>query len=363
MSIFNLPDLGEGLPDAEVCEWHVKEGDTVAVDQPLVSMETAKAVVEVPSPQAGKIARLHGKKGDIIKTGAPLVEFSNGKKDAGTVVGEIKSTGETIKEDFIIGSAQKSSTPKIKATPAVRALAKKLNIDLSTVTSSRSDGMISIEDVNRSHQQVEGYEPLHGVRRSMAIVMAKAHQEVVPVTIFDEVDINHWNKTEDITVRLIQAMIKASQQEPELNALYNGIAMSRQLSEQVNIGLAIDTAEGLFVPVIHEAEKKSAAQLRKTINELKVSVSERNIEQEKLHGATITLSNFGKFAGRYASPIIVPPTVAILAVGKIHQQAVVTKDKIAAHTIMPLSLTFDHRVASGGEACRFLGVIIEALQH
>lgn len=370
MNIFNLPDLGEGLPDAEIHEWFVKEGDAVIADQPLVSMETAKAVVDVPCPQAGIISKLYGKPGDVIKTGEPLVAFASSDAksiDKGTVVGNLEESSEVTEDTFIIGT-QHANRPRIKATPAVKMLAKKLGVDLSTLKGTGEFGVITRDDVqhqaDKSAQLPVGFEPLRGVRRAMLNSMVQSHAEIVPVSIFDEVDINNWKPDTDITVRLIRAMIYASKKEPALNAWFDTKHGARQCFEQVHIGLAMDNNEGLFVPVIHDAEKLSDIQLRQMINDFKKSVANREITPEKLKGATITLSNFGKFAGRFASPIIVPPMVAILAVGRLYPGAVVnTEGTIEAHNILPLSISFDHRAVTGGEATRFLGAIMESLQQ
>lgn len=369
MSTFNLPDLGEGLPDAEIHEWHVKVGDTVAVDQPLVSMETAKAVVDVPSPQAGVIKKLHGQPGDIIDTGKPLVEFASDapNADAGTVVGSIESSGKVETENFIVGAAKHNKSSTVKATPAVRALARKHQIDLQTISGSGENGIITKADVEAaiattaSHQAGDG-EPLRGARRAMALTMSQSHKEVVPVTIFDDADIDAWSADEDITVRLIQAMVAACQAEPNLNATFDGKQLARHPQSDVNLGIAMDTGEDLFVPVIKAADKLDAKALRETINRFKDGVRSRDIPQQDLHGASITLSNFGNFAGRYASPIIVPPTVAILAVGKLRETVVAVDGQPAVHKVLPLSLSFDHRAITGGEATRFLGTVIAVLE-
>ena len=369
MNIFNLPDLGEGLPDAEIHEWFVKEGDTVAVDQPLVSMETAKAVVDVPCPQAGTIAKLFGKPGDVIKTGEPLVAFASTSAkpaDKGTVVGNLEESTDITEDNFIVGTPS-SERQRIKATPAVKILAKKLGIDLNAVKGTGDHGVITREDVqayaDKSAQLPVGYEPLRGVRRAMLSSMVHSHAEIVPVSIFDEADINNWKPGTDITVRLIRAIIHAAQKEPALNAWFDTKHSARQCFEEVHLGLAMDNDEGLFVPVIHDAAKHSDTQLRNTINELKTSVSNREVSADKLKGATITLSNFGKFAGRFASPIIVPPMVSILAVGRLYQAVVATPEgKVEVHNMLPLSLSFDHRAVTGGEATRFLGAVMEALQ-
>lgn len=375
MSIFNLPDLGEGLPDAEIHEWHVKEGETVKVDQLLVSMETAKAVVEVPSPQEGVIKKLYGKPGDIIKTGTPLVEFVSTTNviDSGTVVGHLESQGITVEESFLIGTQQQQTNNAPKATPAVRALANKLNVDLRQVRASNPNGIISLSDVeqaatlapsssNSTTALPSGYEPLHGVRRSMALNMSKAHAEVVPVSIYDDADIQHWSKDTDITVNLLQAIIAACQQEPALNAWYHGEYNARKLLTKINIGLAMDIGNELFVPVVQDVANQSRETLRQTINQLKQNVRDRSLPPEAFQGCSITLSNFGNFAGRYASPIVVPPTVAILGVGRLREEVVARAGEIVIHRILPLSLTFDHRAVTGGEATRFLGAIIQFLE-
>lgn len=366
MSTFHLPDLGEGLPDAEIHEWHVKVGDEVSTDDPLVSMETAKAVVDVPAPQSGKIRRLHGQPGDIIKTGAPLVEFESEEKpaDAGTVVGNIETSDDTLEENVTIGSVKRQAGSTVRATPAVRALARKLSVDLNSISGTGTHGVITASDVesaSSSGQDLGEMEALRGVRRTMAITMTKANAEVVPVTIFDDADIHAWPEGTDITVRLIQALVHACKEEPALNAWYDGRKMARRCHDEVHLGIAMDTGEALFVPVIQSAQNEDAASLRAKVNNYKTGVRNRDIPAENLQGATITLSNFGNFAGRYASPIIVPPTVAILGVGRLREEAVVLDGQVAAHKSIPLSLSFDHRAATGGEATRFLGAVMAHL--
>ena len=365
MNNFNLPDLGEGLPDAEISEWHVKVGDSIELDQPLVSMETAKAVVDVPSPQTGIVAKLFGNTGDIIKTGAPLVAFEedNDNADAGTVVGNIKSSSEVTQDNFIIGSATQSEIKRPKATPKVRARARELGLKLSDINPSGVNGLITLKDVEKAaHPLEEGFEPLKGVRRRMVQTMEQSHKEVVAVSIFDDANISSWDDKQDITVRLIQAICHGVIHEPALNAWYNGHHSARKLIKPVHLGLATDTEEGLFVPVIHNASSLEATEIRKKINHFKQAVAAREVEPKELSGSTITLSNFGKFAGRYASPIIVPPSVAILGVGRLRKAAVVdTTGSIASQKMLPLSLSFDHRAVSGGEATRFLGYVMAHL--
>ncbi len=371
MNIFNLPDLGEGLPDAEIHEWFVKEGEQVKADQPLVAMETAKAVVDVPCPQSGTISKLFGKPGDVIKTGEPLVAFeantSAKSSDKGTVVGNLEESTELFEDNFTIG-VQNNSKHRIKATPAVKLLAKKLGVDLNTIKPSGEHGVITQHDVQAQAEKNAlpplGFEPLRGVRRAMLHSMVQSHAEVVPVSIFDEADIHTWKESSDITARLIQAIIEACKIEPSLNAWFDTQHAARQCFNEVHLGIAMDNEDGLFVPVIHDAAKYSSNELRQIINDFKKSVGDRTISTDKLKGATITLSNFGKFAGRFASPIIVPPMVCIIAVGRLYKSIVInSKGAFEAHNTLPLSLSFDHRAVTGGEATRFLGVLIESLQQ
>lgn len=369
MKIFSLPDLGEGLADAEIREWHVKEGDVVKVDEPLVCMETAKAVVEVPSPQAGRIYRLYGKIGDTVNTGSPLVEFeeaSSEKKDNGSVVGNLEESSSSLNEsEVIIGSANKTGTT-IKAMPAVRALAKQLNIDINIVIGSGTQGQITADDVKRTsnggqHAVLGQVEKIHGVRRSMSIAMTQSHQEVVPVTIIEDADITNLAADCDMTVCLIKAMIAGIKVEPAVNTWFDAKNMERRLFTEVNVGLAMDTDEGLFVPVLKDVEKNNAQQLRDQIEAFKKTLKSRTILPSDLQGATITLSNFGMIAGRYATPIIIPPMVAILACGRTREMVVAHEGKIEIRRVIPLSLTFDHRAVTGGEATRFLAAFIKSL--
>ena len=456
---FLLPDLGEGLPDATIVEWAVKEGDVVRLDAPLVSMETAKAVVEVPSPYSGKVLKLFGKNGDVINTGAPLVEIEldpslpqraeaqdtghhhghaakapeptlpkgagepapsdggrviasdNGgtlkageaapRQDSGTVVGAMEASDRVVSEQIV-------SVGGVKAMPAVRALAKKLGVDLARVAPSGAGGVVTLNDVKNAAakgpapaaapapapaaapapapvpaaapartalsasgqpmrtappaQAVLGQpEQLKGVRRNMARVMADAHAKVVPTTLCDDADLHAWQPGNDITVRLIRALVRACRAVPALNAWFDGENLTRTLHPQVDIGIAVDTEDGLFVPALRNADVLDAAGLRLAINRLRDSVKNRSIPPEELKGYTISLSNFGVFAGRYATPVVVPPCVAIVAAGKLRYELVPVMGGVETHRLMPLSLTFDHRAATGGEAARFLKAMLDDL--
>ncbi len=383
MSIFKLPDLGEGLPDAEIREWHVKVGDEIKADQPLVSMETAKAIVEVPSPLSGKITKLFGKEGDTIETGSALVEFAGAQTQAAnqniqdnnpprnnssTVAGKIEEGTEIIDEASYISnkSAAKANTATIKATPAVRALAKNLNVDLTCVKPTGANGIITSEDVkaaSASQARIGDAEPLKGVRKAMSYTMTQSHSEVAPACLFDEADIFNWQSKQDITARLIRALIAACNTEPSLNAWYDSKNNARRVSKNVHLGLAVDTEEGLFVPVLKDIQDVPANSIRDLVDTVKAKVVARTMEAENLRGHTITLSNIGTVAGKFACPVVVPPTVAIVAIGKIFNTVVLNNDsKLENHKTIPVSLTFDHRCVTGGEAARFLKAFITDLQ-
>jgi 2-oxoisovalerate dehydrogenase E2 component (dihydrolipoyl transacylase) len=356
MRQFILPDLGEGLEEAEIVTWHVNEGDRVVMDQPLVSVETDKAVVEVPSPWSGRIARLFGGKGDLIKVGAPLVEFAEDGQgqDTGTVVGELGHS-ETAAPETQAPAITPART--IQVLPAVRALARKLDVDLNAVQATGPGGTITRADVERAAKSLAEAgpaEPLRGMRRAMAQRMAAAHAEVVRTTVTDETDIDGWQKGEDVTIRVVRAIAAACQSEPSLNAWYNAEAGERRLIKRVDIGIAVDTEGGLIVPVLRNVGERDARDLRAGLDRLRADAAARSIPPEELRGATITLSNFGMIGGRFANLIVVPPQVAIVGAGRIDQRVLVHEGKPAARRVLPLSLTVDHRVVTGGEAARFL---------
>ena len=360
MSTFVLPDLGEGLQEAELVAWHVGEGDHVVADQPLVSVETEKAVVEVPSPQDGKIARLCVQPGERVKVGGPLVEFEEGPRtDTGTIVGELAPAPP------LTAPPPAPQPPATRAAPAVRALAQRLGVDLSEVAASGPGGAVTSADVERAARaqtEANPVEPLAGVRRAMAVNMARSHAEIVPATVSDEADIAAWTPQSDVTIRLIRAVAAGCAASPGLNAWYDGRTMERRLLKQIDLGLAVDTEDGLFVPVLRNIAERDAADLRRGIEAMKTDVRARKVPVAELRGQTITLSNFGMFAGRFAALVIVPPQVAVLGAGRIAKRPVVVDGKLAAHRILPLSLTFDHRAVTGGEAARFLKAAIEDLE-
>jgi len=364
MRQFALPDLGEGLEEAEIVSWYVSEGDHVVTDQPLVSVETDKAVVEIPSPSSGRIAHLFGAKGDIVKVGMPLIEFAEGAdQDTGTIVGELGGR-ETAPAAAAPSAQPAGQQPQV--FPAVRALAQKLGVALELVEGTGPGGTITRADVERAARvmsETGPAEPLRGMRRAMAQRMAASHAEIVPATVTDEADIDDWRQGEDVTIRLVRAIAAACKAEPALNAWYFSGTGERRPIARVDLGIAVDTEGGLIVPVLRNVAERSVLDLRAGLDRLRADAIARSIPPAELRGATITLSNFGMIGGRFANLIIVRPQAAIVGAGRISQHVVAHGGQPAVRRVLPLSLTFDHRVVTGGEAARFLVALKSDLER
>jgi pyruvate dehydrogenase E2 component (dihydrolipoamide acetyltransferase) len=269
----------------------------------------------------------------------------------------------------VMSDAPPAATPLahgIKATPAVRALARKMNVDLAMVTPTGSDGLVTSNDVQRAARilaEIGPQELLRGVRKVMAQSMTLAHAEVASATLMDDADIDAWPAGANFMLRLMRAIVSACSVEPSLNAWYDSQAVGRRLLKNVDIGIAVDTADGLLVPVLRNVEQRTPEDLSTALTKLIQDTRDRKVPPEDLRANTITLSNFGPIGGRYASPIVVPPTVAIVGAGRVRKEVVAFEDKPAVHRMLPLSVTFDHRAVTGGEAGRFMAAMIADLQR
>ena len=391
MTTFNLPDLGEGLQEAEIVSWHVAEGDSVKTDDLLVSVETAKAVVEVPSPYTGIVEKLYASAGDIVATGAPLVDFADavasdaapeapavdtGDK-AATVVGNVPTGGELLQETAIAGGSRRQKKGRVKATPSVRTQAKRLGLDLAAITPTGKNGQITVADLEsfRAKGKIQARsrsakpkaiagrsDQLRGPRRAMAQSMSRHRDEVALCTLFDDADINEWTMKRNITARILRAIVAGCVAEPALNGFYNADNMIRQTESRVDIAMAVDTEDGLIVPVIRNVEAMSIGDIRTAVEDLKQATRKRTVAPQDMVNYTFTLSNFGMMAGRYATPLMVPPTVGILGTGKLQHDVIAVMGGIEVHRRIPLSLSFDHRCVTGGEAARFLAAVIQDLE-
>jgi len=410
---FHLPDLGEGLPDATIVEWFISQGDLISKDAPLVAMETAKAVVEIPAPVSGTILKLAGEPGQVIDTGQVLVQFAtetSSPQQLSSTFSSTESKPALIKAASVVGAVKQNDDIQtqvpvtvggVKAMPMVRARARKLGIDLSQVRATGKDGAVTLDDLQQAAQalaqkpantaesapapvsspartplSVSGKpmrtvppgqprigqpQAVTGVRREMARVMALTHSQVVPTTVFEDADIQSWNGGNDITCRLVRGIVVACRAEPALNAWFDGDNLTLTRHAHVDMGIAVDTADGLFVPVLRNADMLDARSIREGINRLRQQIEHRSIAASELGGHTFSLSNFGMYAGRYATPVVTPPCVAIVAVGRARFQLVPVMGGIETHRMLPLSLTFDHRACTGGEATRFMRALVDDL--
>lgn len=388
---FHLPDLGEGLSEAELLEWLVAEGEVVRAGQAIARVETDKAEVDVSSPWAGTIQRLNCEPGARIRTGEALVELdvpepdderaradaSSGAQeperpaDAGTVVGKLPLPSSTPTQ-----RAPKQQTvagPALRAVPAARLRARELGLSLDAVAGSGPDGVITRADVERAAalsaerpkvRDTQVSEPLRGVRLAMARNMARSNASVASATIMDEADVGAWWTAEvDVLPRLVRAIVAACAAEPSLNAWLDDERMARVLHPQVDLALAIQSPEGLFAPVLRDVGGKPPETLRTAIDRLVAATHERSLAPSDLRGGTFTLSNFGRFGGRHAMLVIVPPQVAILGAGRIEPRVVARDGKPVVRSMLPLSLSFDHRAVTGAESARFLGIVRADLEQ
>jgi len=354
MSEFKLPDLGEGLAEAVIREWHIEEGIEIETDSPLVTVETAKAIVEVPSPKSGVIAKIHAKSGSTVQTGALIVSFkSDDKKNSATVVGQLEDTNEIINENPTGIKNPIKQTQNIKAMPAARLFAKKHNIDLSCVNTN-SNRVISLQDVEK-HMAYNLEISRKNITNSMCHIMEKSKASVVPATIQDDINISAWKGKQDITVRIIQALVFAIKQEPKLNSHFENISKQLIAIPQINIGIAMQTENGLFVPTLTNLQNSLPADaIRDKIDNLKNKAKTISFEQEDLTTPSIILSNIGTVAGKYATPVVVPPSVAIIATGMIRAIPHVVGSDIKICNILPVSISFDHRGITGSDTALFL---------
>jgi pyruvate dehydrogenase E2 component (dihydrolipoamide acetyltransferase) len=407
---FKFPDIGEGLTEGEIVRWLVKEGDEVKEGQPLVEVETDKALAEIPSPRTGVILKISAKEKEIVKVGQVIVIIGEkGEALAVTapkaksvgVVGELEEAPEEGPGAEVRGEAARPAfvSPHALATPAVRALAKELGADIDKVKGTGPEGRVLEKDLRQAAETKEkpaeamlveapkkvrkydlyGYVdriPLRGVRRSIAKAMVKSKYTAPHVTTMDEADVTElWKIREKekkaaekkeikLTVLpfIIKGVIAGLKEHPYLNATLDDENEEIILKKYYNIGVATDTPEGLMVPVVKNAADKSILQLAEELTQLAEKARSRTIDLADLKGGTFTITNYGALGGIYGTPIINHPEVAILGTGKIKDTPVVRDGKMEIRKILFLALSFDHRVVDGAEAARFLNTVISRLE-
>lgn len=380
---FVLPDLGEGITEGEIRKWLVKTGDAVEEHQTVLEIETDKAVVEIPSPKKGVISKINKDEGEIAKVGEVLMTISEA---AGETIEEKPETKERPKSVSVVGVLpEEEEEEEILATPAVRALAKELGVKLEKVKGSGPGGSITKQDVTdasekgkKAEDQYGNFEiiPLKGLRRTIAKNLVLSQKMTAFVTGMDEADITElWELREkekksllDKGIHLtflpffIKAVHRALTGHPMLNASVDEEREEIIVKKYYNIAIAVDTPDGLMVPVIKDADKKTILELAKEVQELSQKARDRKIKIEEMKGSSFTITNYGHFGGTFATPIINYPDVAILGTGKISEKPWVKNGQIEIRKILPLSLTFDHRVTDGVDSAKFLSMVIKYLE-
>jgi len=421
--IFKFPDIGEGLDEGTIVEWYVKKGQSVEAGESLVKMETDKVVTDIPSPRDGVIAARYGSEGETINVGDPLVEIEmegvegeaaqeESKKidegesskmetveeEAAGVVGTLESAGNNAylpSSDEGVSEAeaeQKSNQKKAIATPVARALAKELNVDINEVKGTGPGGRVMKEDIqkyadsgsknssNQGHRMVDvgprvRIEPMSQMRKTIAKNMLRSKHNAAHMSVFDEVEASELIairsrfkekfKADEIKLSYLPFIIKATavalKKHPDLNSemdMENGKMIYKNY---VNIGIAVDTEDGLLVPVIQDADKLSIRELAIKVNEIAEKARKREISMEDMKDGTFTITSFGSIGGKFAVPVINYPQAGILGIGRMVKQPVVKNDAVVPGNMLPLSMSVDHRIVDGGEVTRFLNQIMEYL--
>ncbi len=414
---FKLPDLGEGLTEGEIVKWLVKVGDSIEEDQVFVQVETDKAIIEIPSPRKGVVLQLGAAEGEMVHVGQCIIVIGEegekpeevpakpeaasvktetaGERPSVGVVGNLEEAPEEkeIEKEGVV--AEKGPTPSKKgaeiiAMPAVRKLARELKVDLQVILGSGPQGRITKEDVQKAAEKKKApvaeikatrkYDMygfierinLRGMRKTIARAMVKSKYTAPHVTVTDEAGFTRVfalkekakEKADQKGIHLtylplvIKAVVAALEEHPYLNATLDDENEEIILKKYFNIGIAVDTKDGLMVPVLKNAKEKGIFQLAEELMDLSEKARSRTIDLADLKGGTFTITNYGAVGGIFGTPIINYPEVAILGVGKIMEKPMVIEGKIEVRKMLPLSLSFDHRVVDGAEAGRFLNNLI-----
>jgi len=410
---FKFPDVGEGIQEGEIIKWLVKENEEIKEDQPIVQIETDKAVVDLPSPSPGKILKINFKEGNKVKVGETLVVIGDknekiniarnekndiiaGKKGK-SVVGELEEAEDIEMKPHSVAVKGIQQSQKIITSPAIRKLAADRGIDLTKIKGSGENGRILKSDLDKINEKRSPQQqipvkktqdnfgfvekiPLKGIRKTISDNMKKSLDNSAQITIMDDIDISEVGKIREKEEKLfvkenkeikltflpfiIKAVIAALKEHPILNSSLAGEEII--IKKYFNIGLAVDTEVGLMVPVIKNAEHKSILQLTKEIQTLTERARTRKITIEELKDSSFTVSNYGSIAGKYATPILNPEEAGVLGIGRIFDLVSYEKNKIKNRKILPISLTFDHRILDGAEASKFvrsLKIFLEDPDH
>ena len=371
---YRLPDLGEGMSEAEVLRWTVTVGDHVTRDQIVVHVQTDKAEVELPVPAAGTITALGAAEGDMVPVGALLLELT---PDASSVTSATARSTPAGAHTAAVGAVP-------QAAPPVRKLAKELGVELASVTGSGPGGRVTAHDVRAAGgapalaatpapTPTGVRAPLRGIRRAMARNMAEAWRQVPHISLFDEIDARPLlaayrterdaNPDLTLTAYFVRAAVVALRDVPVLNAAFDATAEEVLLHDECHMGIAAATEAGLVVPVLRDAHTLDVPALGARVNAITAAARAGHLTPELLDGATFTITNFGTEGGRFATPIVRPPQVGILGFGAAKVRPVVDGDTVVAAPALPISLSADHRVVDGHDATTFLERVAELLRE
>ncbi len=400
---FLLPDLGEGLEDAEVEAWRVAEGDRVELNQALVEVNTAKALVEIPAPWEGVVEKLHAAEGDVVKVGQPLVSIrvdeaapeaqpeQNAAEEAkpkrrAVLVGYGVEEEERPRVARVAGRGAATRRGPVPASPPVRRLAKDLGVDLAALAGTGPGGRVTREDVVAAASSSQPTEvpaepeddvqviPVRGTRRLIAEKMARSVREIPHVTTFLTVNASHVQAfRREIAAEtggavsplpiVVRALAEICRQHPKLNASFVADRSEIEVYGRCHVGIATDTERGLLVTVVRDARTKGIVEISSEIARLAEAARSGTAKPEELSGGTITVTNVGTFGAESGTPIINHPEAAILALGVIEPRPMVVDGRVEAVPAVTLSLSFDHRVLDGAEAGRALkalGALLES---
>ena len=366
---FKLPDLGEGLTEGEIARWLVQEGEEIAEDDPLVEVQTDKTTVEIPSPAAGKVARILVAEGQVVPVGTVLVVIG----EDGEVPATEAPPAPTAKGQTPAGAdrgLRPAETQRVRATPLVRRMARELGVDLASVAATGPNGQITEADVRSVADMTEGQplgpgpegrrEPLRGVRRLIAEHMAKAHREIPPVTWVEECDFENVDLALLVPV-VLKAVAASLAEYPELNARLEGDEIV--YLDRYDLGVAVQTEQGLVVPVVRGCDARSTDELAADLARLAELARAGKLAPEDLRGGTFTVTSAGKLGGLFHTPIVNHPEVAILGIGRIAPRPVVRDGEVVVRRTGTVAVTFDHRVIDGARAAEFGLAVIRRLER
>jgi pyruvate dehydrogenase E2 component (dihydrolipoamide acetyltransferase) len=397
---FRFPDVGEGIVEGEIRRWLVKEGDSVKADQPLVEVETDKALVELPAPRGGTVLKIGAGQGETIKVGQVIVVIGepgeviteSARHESVAVVGHLQGSPREVEVDRIVREPVTPREGKVRAIPSVRKLAQELGVDLTGIHGTGADGRILHEDVIRAAETrklrpsatagssgEEGVErlPMTRLQKTLASTMTQSKFSAPHVTIHDEGDVSRLMgviararasaERQGVHLTLLPFVVKSVvnglKAEPFCNASVDMDEGMILLRTRYHIGIATDTPEGLIVTVVKDADRKSLFDLAREIAVLADRARHRTASIQELTGSTFTISNYGSLGGYFGTPIINPPEVAVLGMGRAREKPVVRDGQIVIRTMLPLSLSFDHRIIDGAISHRFLAVVMTALDN